>query len=209
MLNTKSNKIQKKVFVPITMPMDIKGFEVSNFGEVRNAFTGKILKQARNQKGYLFIQLFGLSICVNRLVALHFIPNPKKLPYTKHLDGDKTNNHADNLKWNDSHRMTNTPEYSAWEQMFQRCYNLQSPKYKYYGARGITVCKEWTGRGGFEKFFADMGKRPKGVTAKGFPKYSIDRINNDGNYEKDNCRWATKKVQNNNTRKSNKYKQAV
>ena len=78
--------------------------------------------------------------------------------------------------------ISKTPEYRAWYAMIARCYDTRSCIYKYYGGRGITVCAEW--RTSFMAFFEYMGERPT-------PKHSLDRINNDGNYEPDNCRWAT------------------
>jgi hypothetical protein len=83
-------------------------------------------------------------------------------------------------------------EYYAWRNMKNRCYYVRSESYKYYGARGIRVCDRWIHS--FKNFLFDMGHRPG-------PEYSLDRRNNNGNYEPKNCRWATKKVQRNNTRK--------
>lgn len=75
--------------------------------------------------------------------------------------------------------------------MRERCNNPKAQRYNYYGARGIRVCERW---GSFELFIQDMGRRPS-------PKHSIDRIDNDGNYEPGNCRWATQDQQIKNSRK--------
>lgn len=87
-------------------------------------------------------------------------------------------------------RSDTTTEYASWCGMKARCGNPNNPNYQNYGGRGVRVCKEWLES--FETFFRDMGPRPSG--------HSIDRINNDGNYQPDNCRWATSLQQNNNRR---------
>lgn len=86
-----------------------------------------------------------------------------------------------------THGMSATSEYKAWAGMVQRCTNPKNPKWSRYGARGITVCDRWRD---FESFRADMGARPAGMT--------IDRKDNDGNYEPGNSRWATQQQQGNN-----------
>lgn len=91
-----------------------------------------------------------------------------------------------------THGQSNTPEYRVWAGMIQRCVNENETGWIYYGGRGISVCDEW--RASFEAFICDMGMRPSG-------KYSIERIDNDGNYEPGNCVWATRAQQGSNTSK--------
>jgi hypothetical protein len=83
------------------------------------------------------------------------------------------------------------PEYWHWHNMKTRCYNSNRPDYRHYGGRGIKVCEEW--RNNFWAFFHHVGRRLG-------PGYSINRINNDGNYEPGNVNWATPKEQANNQR---------
>lgn len=87
------------------------------------------------------------------------------------------------------HGKSGIPEYHIWVSMNQRCYNVNSQVYEHYGKRGIEVCEGW--QSSFEKFFRDMGERPS-------DKHTIDRINNDGDYEPNNCRWALQVQQINN-----------
>lgn len=80
------------------------------------------------------------------------------------------------------------PLYPIWNNMNQRCYNQNCKDWLYYGCKGVIICKRWHT---FENFVADIGPRPS-------PNHSVDRIDNDGNYEPSNCRWATQYEQRHN-----------
>lgn len=90
-----------------------------------------------------------------------------------------------------------SPEYMAWSNMKNRCYQTSSINYDNYGGRGINICKRWldgeNGKTAFQCFLLDMGIRPSN-------KYSLDRIDSNGNYELGNCRWATRDIQGENRR---------
>lgn len=92
---------------------------------------------------------------------------------------------------NFQHGLSSHPLMGVWNMMIQRCHNPSNNSYRYYGSRGIKVCDEW--RNSFKRFYDDMSANYR-------PGLSIDRIDNNGNYELKNCRWVTRAVQNINTR---------
>lgn len=89
-------------------------------------------------------------------------------------------------------------EYDAWVNMKHRCNSPVNKQYKDYGGRGITVCLEW--QNSFSSFLRDMGKKPPNPTGTRKDEWSLDRIDNDGNYEATNCRWAQRSTQQLNSR---------
>lgn len=123
----------------------------------------------------------------------------KVVPYLQLKTGDSVScgcYHRENApKWMTAaltrHGRSKTVEYNTWSRLVARCTNPRNKKYPRYGGRGISVCERWSGEQGFENFLADMGERPANCT-------SIDRRDNDGNYEPGNCRWTTATVQSRN-----------
>lgn len=89
-----------------------------------------------------------------------------------------------------------TPLYSTWQAMISRCHNPNAAGYGTHGARGISVCDKW--KVSFQAFRDDMGEKPS-------PNHTVDRIDNDGNYEPSNCRWATSRQQQENRRTTPKF----
>jgi hypothetical protein len=93
---------------------------------------------------------------------------------------EKQSRLTNHLIHGDSRVEARASEYRAWSHLKDRCLNPRNGAYANYGGRGIRVCKRWMK---YENFLADMGRRPKNRT--------LDRVNNDGNYDPKNCRWAT------------------
>jgi hypothetical protein len=146
----------------------------------------------------------------NRLKVISFVEEIKGIPYYKCLcdcgtiknvngrclvDGQSKScgclNRENVSKKFTKHGLYKTREYSSWNAMMQRCYNPKQDNYPNYGGRGIEVCERWHD---VTNFYADMGERPE--------ETSLDRIDNNGNYEPGNVRWSTDIDQHNNTNRN-------
>ena len=112
----------------------------------------------------------------------------KRTHWSKHKYSEISDYHKDYIH-----------EYRVWQAMIRRCYDKASDMYGTYGGRGIKVCNRWNGDKGFINFYKDLGATPKEQNGK---YYQIDRINPDGDYCPENCRWVTADVNARNKRNS-------
>lgn len=148
---------------------------------------GHFEKVGRDKNGHTLV-VFVCSCGNIKIVRRDHVVNDHKIVscgcYLKSIRGKATITHGNTR--NRSPSLT----YRSWQSMKRRCDNPKDIGYKYWGGRGITYCKRWNK---FENFLKDMGERPLGK--------SIDRIDNDGNYEPSNCKWSTRSEQNKNQRR--------
>ena len=117
----------------------------------------------------------------------------KRIHAVDHLQSNRTKSCGCKRKNRLTHGLAGTPEYIAWIGMKARCYYPKTIRFERWGGRGIKVCRQWIHS--FETFLSDMGHKPKG-------KYCLERRNNNGNYTKKNCYWATPTEQARNTKRT-------
>jgi hypothetical protein len=148
------------------------------------------------RKVNLFKNGIAKSFYIDYLVATHFIDNHNNYRHIIHKDGNKLNNNYSNLEWSKygttHHGMSGTKIYGIWEAMKQRCLNFNDKGYVNYGGRGITVFEDWMSPIPFIEWAINNGYK-EGL--------EIDRINNNGNYEPNNCRFVSTPINGANQRK--------
>ena len=170
----------------------IKGSTPWNKGKKFPQFSGKNHPNFKDLKGKKFgsltvLNFYGKNKFNNSLWMCHCICGKHLTIYGSNLTrgltkscGCLTGKHISESKT--KHGMCKTPAYYSWSGMIARCYKPKTDSYKYYGEKGIKVCKRWLKS--FTNFFQDMGKSSKGM--------SLDRVNSKKNYNPNNCRWIPK-----------------
>lgn len=173
-------------------------------GKVKSC--GCLLKQERPPKSDLSGQRFGrlvvLSLSETRVQrsrswdCLCDCGNTTLVSGPRLVDGTTRSCGCLRTDTHTKHGMSKTPEFNAWVHMRERCYSPGSNRWHTHGARGIAVCDRWVES--FTNFFSDMGSKPS-------PKHSLERIDNDGDYTPENCKWATDSEQAGNRRDTRKH----
>lgn len=183
-------------------------YEVSRDGIIRYKSTKEEVPKAPVENGYKRVKIDGKPMYVHRIVAEVFVENQNKCKRVAHKDRNKSNNSCDNLVWiggadtnyikdgSYKHgccikRKKKPRIYNIWVRMRQRCYDRNTNDYRDYGKRGIKVCDDWNDFSAFMEWSIKNGYQDG---------LSIDRIDVDGDYCPENCRWVTLKEQARNKR---------